>query len=204
MINGNPLNADPLNSPPGESYAFVDWAANLDPLTTRTYYALDVVAGATTLRIPISSWQATAQLDRASFLQVVIPAAKDWVGPIAALESPEIVVYKGVRYEDGASDESELMRSPVQTASYQEGPTNATLVLSGYTRRDPPTSALTRALRNVRSVSTAPGYRLRADIDWFLQPGHTVTYRDVSYTAAYLNFYANASDEFMDVGERVL
>jgi hypothetical protein len=202
VINGGPVNGGPINAP--FSAPFVDWAANLDPLTTQTYYALDVEDHETTLRIPISSWQATAQLDRASYLQAVIPAAQDWVGAVADLASPEMVISKGVRYEDGSSDEAELIRAPLQVSRYQEGPTNATMVISGYVRRQPPDVSLTRTLRNVRSISTDPGIRVRADIDWFLQPGHIVTVREQSFVAAWINYYANAQDEFMDVGEREL
>jgi len=86
---------------------------------------------------------------------------------------------------------------------FDEGPTNATMTISGYATLPPSQSVLTRTLSNVRSESTGGGFRVRSDIDWFLRPGHTAISRGTSFTASWINYYANTSDEYMDVGERL-
>ena len=203
MINTGPLNSGPLNSPAGEP--FVDWAADLDPLTTQNYYALDIDDGVLdAIRIPISSWQATLQLDRASFVQAVIPAALDYLSGINARSATgAIIISKGVRYEDGTTQESEIARVPLTTTRYQRGPNRATITVSGYGSTPVP-AVNVRTLRDVRSVTTDSGFRVRCSIDWFLKPGHTAIVGADLFTVSYINYYANDSDEFMDVGERVL
>jgi len=177
VLNGLPFNTEPLNATESGE-AFVDWSASIDPITSQTYYACEIDDGVLdAIRVPISSWQATVQTGRSSFAQAVIPAATDWVDPInARAESGEFIIYRGVRYSDGSTQESELL--------------------------PPAQSVLTRTLNNVRSESSSGGFRVRADIDWFLRPGHTAISRGTSFTATWINYYANASDEYMDVGER--
>jgi hypothetical protein len=205
VINGGPLNADPLGSPPGESSAFVDWSATIDPITARTYYALELDDGVLPpIRIPISSWQATVQDDRASYAQAVIPAAGQWVDAVSDRADGQFIIYRGVRLAGGDVLESELARAPIQTVTFDQGPTNQTMRISGYATAPPSQLGLTRTLKNVRSESVTSGIRVRADIDWFLRPGHTAVSRGQPFVVSYINYYANASDEYMDVGERPL
>ena len=202
MINGGPLNADPLNAPSGESTAFVDWSTGIDPITSQTYYACEIDDGVLdAIRVPISSWQATVQTGRASYAQAVIPAATAWVGPVDDRSGGEFIIYRGVRYSDGSTQESELARAPLGDVRFDVGPTNATMTISGYATIPASATSLTRTLQNVRSESTGIGLRVRCDIDWFLRPGHTAITRGTPFTVGYINYYANASDEFMDVGE---
>ena len=202
MINGGPLNADPLGSPGGAE--FVDWSLDIDPIMARTYYALEIHDGVMdAIRIPISSWQATVQLGRASYAQAVIAGALQWVDAVNDRADGEFIIYRGTEDSNGDTQESELARSPLQQIDFDQGPTNATLRVSGYARISPPAGALTRTLRNVRSRSvSSAGLRVRCDIDWFLRPGHTAVALGDEFTVAYINYYANASDEYMDVGER--
>ena len=201
-LNTAPLNIGPLNAP--ADAPFVDWAANLDPLTTQTYYALDIDDGVLdALRIPISSWQATLQLDRSSFVQAVIPAALVWLQQIQARTDPDIIISRGVRYEDGSTQEAELARMPLRTARYQRGPNRATITLSGYGSTPIPDYG-SRTLRDIRSITTDPGFRVRCAIDWFLRPGQFATADGNLFTVSYINYYANADDQYMDVGERAL
>lgn len=201
ILNAGPLNAGPLNAPGGAP--FVDWAANLDPLTTQLYFALDVDDGTDSIRIPISSWQATLQLDRASFVQAVIPAALEYLAAINALTDPEIIISRGVRYEDGSTQEAELARAPLTTTRYQRGPNRATITVSGYGSTSTP-DANVRTLRDIRSLTIDSGRRVRCAIDWFLRPGQTAIAGDQTFTVSYINYYANDADQYMDVGERAL
>ena len=204
MINGGPIGVAPLGAPYGEP--FVDWSVDIDPITSQTYYACEIDDGVLgVIRPPISSWQATVQTGRASYAQAVIPAATAWVDLIEARAAAgEFIIYRGVRDSDGNTQESELARAPLGDVRFDIGPINATMTISGYAVLAPPSGALTRTLTNVRSESSSGGFRVRADIDWFLRPGHTAVSRGTSFVVSYINYYVNASDEYMDVGERAL
>jgi len=203
MINGGAINAAPLNATYSEP--FVDWAADIDPITSQTYYACEIDDGVLdSIRPPISSWQATVQTGRASYTQAVIPAATAWVDAVdARATTGEMVIYRGVRYSDGSTQEAELARAPLDNIRFDAGPINATMTVSGYATLSLQADALTRTLTNVRSESTQNGFRVRCEIDWFLRPGHTAISRGTSFTVSYINYYVNAADEYMDVGERV-
>jgi len=145
------------------------------------------------------------QTGRASYAQAVIPAATAWVALInARAVTGEMIIYRGVRYSDGSTQETELARAPLNDVRFDVGPTNATMTISGYATLSPPQGALTRTLANVRSESSSGGFRVRCDIDWFLRPGHTAVSRGTSFVVSYINYYVNASDQYMDVGERAL
>ena len=203
MINGGPIGAAPIGAAYDEP--FVDWAAEIDPITSQTYYACEIDDGVLdAIRPPISSWQATVQTDRASYAQAVIPAATAWVDAINDRSAGEFVIYRGVRYSDGTTQESELARAPLNDVRFDVGPTNATMTISGYASLSSSSTSLTRTLENVRSESISGGFRVRCDIDWFLRPGHTAISRGTSFIVSYINYYVNASSQYMDVGERAL
>jgi hypothetical protein len=202
LINGGPTNGAPVNGVFGKP--FVDWAKAINFLTTRTYYALDIDdRDLPPIRIPMSSWQATRQMGRASFAQAVIPAAGQWESAIYdRAAAGEFIIMKGALFEDGSVEESELARTPIQTVRRNEGAVNLTLTLSGYVEVAAAETNI-RELQNIRSITNDPGTRVRCDIDWFLKPGQVAVARDVSFTVSYINYYANVSDQYMDVGERV-
>lgn len=171
----------------------------------RSYYVMEI-EGDPVLRVPISSWQATVQTDTSSFLQCVIPAADDYVDDIEdRLDTEQFIVYR-TTFVDGVELKSELARALLETTSYAEGATKATLTLSGY---DPayetPDSPATRVLSGLRTVTTssAGAVRIRCDIDWFLRPGDTAQTDDQTFTVDYINYYApTTGDIYMDVGTR--
>ena len=199
---GAGVNALALNAPVDDE--FVDWAAGVNFLTTRTYYAMDIDDRTLPpIRVPISSWQATMQVGRSSFAQAVVPAASVWESEIyARADEGEFIIRRGAEFEDGSVQESELARAPLQTIRRQQGPTNTTITLSGYAFIAAATIN-TRELQNIRSITNDPGIRVRCDIDWFLRPGQIAVANGQAFTVAYINYYANVGDQFMDVGERV-
>jgi len=113
-------------------------------------------------------------------------------------------VLDGVRYSNGETQESELARAPLNDVRVDSGPTNVTMTISGYSQVPVPGTFLNRTLNNVRSESISGGFRVRSDLDFFLRPGHQATSRGTTFTVSYINYYVNASDEYMDVGERAL
>jgi hypothetical protein len=172
---------------------------------TTTYYVCDISGAAQLLRVPISSWQATLQLDRQQYLQVVIPAVTDYVGEISARQATgEFIVSRGARTADGDTlIEYEMARAPLQTVRYDRGPERYTCTMSGYSAAAAAIPGLgTVALQSVRMISITDAIRVRCAIDWLLTPGQTVTADGRSFTADYISYYCEATDSYMDVGER--
>lgn len=117
--------------------AFHDWTIAVDPRTTQVFYALELDDGILDpVRLPMSSWQATLQLDRSSFLQAVIPASDQIMDAVTARPDAVMRIYRGARFLSGQTREIELAAVPVQIPRFSEGPTNSTLTLSGYSKID--------------------------------------------------------------------
>lgn len=198
---------EPALSPIGDPSAriFVDWASSLDPITTRTYYACDIQApGMDTIRVPISSWQGTQQTRRASYLQAVVPVATEWLDAITERSGGEFIICRGAIQTDGSKSETEMARAPIQESTYNEGPQNATVTLSGYLRLlDDPAGPSVRQLTGIRQRSiTAGSLRVRCDIDWFLRPGGQCSAVGTQFRADWINYYVGQNQEYMDVGQR--
>jgi len=204
MMNAASINSFPINGL-AEFTPFDDWAAAVDPITSQVYYALELDDGVLDpVRIPISSWQATVQSGRASYAQAVIPAATQWIDAVTARAGGEFIVYRGVRYQNGDTQEAELARAPLNDVRLDRGPTNVTMTISGYAQLAAAGSVLNRTLRNVRSESSSGGFRVRCDLDFFLRPGHIANSRGTEFLVSYINYYVTGGDEYMDVGERAL
>lgn len=200
------LLASPLDAP--VLRAFHDFSSSL-PAGWPTYYVCDIEFGGNSTRLPISSWQATMQTDAACYVQAVIPA----VGLYASLltdaladGAAELVISRVARLADGAEVESELARAPLGDLRLDRGPTNYTATISGYADaiNEAQADSLTRTLESVRSISSGLNdRRARAAIDWFMRPGQKAMLPDASeLTASWVNYYVNAADAYMDVGER--
>ena len=171
----------------------------------RAFYVMEV-SGSPILRIPISSWQATVQTDRASFLQCVIPAADDYVDDLAArLNSSNFSIYR-ITYLNDEEQKSQLAIAPLETTSYARGPSNYTLTVSGYGDAETASaSPATRTMTGLRSIyTTSTGKtRARCDIDWFLRPGDTAVVDGENVTVSYINYYVpSIGDAYMDIGDR--
>ena len=171
------------------------------------FYTCQLVnQGVVLATVPMSSWQATLQVDRANYAQAVFPA----IGPVADVltslpASAEFVILRGVKLPDGASVQQEMARAPCQTLQFDRGPYNHTCTVRGYTEGFTGLDAAPggRALRQIRSISSGGGgRRVRCAVDWFLRPGNTVLADGVEMVAAFTNYYVTGNDEYMDVGER--
>jgi hypothetical protein len=174
------------------------------PAGTPSRWLCDLVTPGGDVRVPISSWQATQQTDRANYAQAVIPACLDYVADLTA--ATEFVITRAVEV-DGLALEYEMVRAPLEQLTVDRGPRRATATIAGYSDPevvDPnPPAATDRTLTGVRSLSVASGLpRARASIDWLLRPGQRATADGTEITANYINYYVNGSDAYMDVGER--
>ena len=102
----------------------------------------------------------------------------------------------------------ELARAPISTLQSDRGAARHTCTLSGYAAAYDPESETwpesVRTMRGIRSISqTGSNYRVRCAIDWALRPGMDAVADSVTFTVAYINYYANGSDAYMDIGSRV-
>lgn len=166
-------------------------------------YVMDVRGGPSTIRVPMSSWQATLNFGSASYVQCVVPAADAWGEHIAVGRT--FVISRQAVLPSGEILEQVMAQCPIDTVRSDRGPNRYTLTISGYAQifgdGSPPSAV--PALRKVRSISgDSAGWRVRCAIDWTLQPGMEATAEDVSLEVAYINYYVNGTDAFMDVGER--
>jgi hypothetical protein len=183
--------------------AFHDFSGQLGDTLTR--YVMDLVTPSGLVRVPISSWQATLQTGRANYVQCVVPAVSAWVSTIGV--ATEFVLTRQAVLPDEKVFEYEMARAPLGEARFARGPTNYTCTLSGYSPGfavDEEPSGGVRVLTKVRSISSGSGgRRVRCAIDWLLRPGQLASFEGGTFTAAYINYYVQGRDAYMDVGERV-
>lgn len=170
-----------------ESYVAVVEGGALDPIDLR-----------------ISSWQATLQLGRSSYAQVVVPAITQHIDAIEARAGGTMAIEKRATLPDGEVQAVRIAEVPLQfEQSY--GPTNATGTLSGYSPYVQDTE-LTWPLGVVQTKSIqSANRRFRTPMNPFLRPGDVVQIPgDTALTVSWVNFYGNTSSEYMDFGERAL
>lgn len=184
--------------------ALTDFTALLRPRDP-IRYVMDLIVPAGRVRVPVSSWQATLQLDEKGYAQCVVPAAMQWLADIEL--ATDFVISRVAHLADGTLFEHEMVRAPRSLVSDAQGSYNASVTLSGYfdslSVDDVAPAATPRPLTGVRTVTTAGGKtRVRCDVDWLLRPGLQATTGSVVLDAAYVNFYCIESDQYMDAGER--
>jgi len=158
------------------------------------------------LRVPIRSWQATVQKDRASYVQAVVPGIDRFIDDIEMRDSPEFVIRRSSVFPDGTEQGLfELARAPM-TLEANTGWLNNTGTLTGYAQMEPPVNPLTRVLSGARSVASSGlgNQRVRARLDFVVRPGDIVNANGVIFEVAYINFYVTDTDEYMDLGSRAL
>jgi hypothetical protein len=194
--------AGPLGAP--RLLAWHDFTTSLTGLES-TRYVMDLITPGGVVRVPISSWQATLQTDASSYVQCVVPAAQDYSAHILA--ATEFVITRQATLPGGQVVSYEMARSPVQSISPSQGPTNYTIVLSGYpdalTANEDPPIEQDRTLVGVRSAAGLSGsMRVRCSIDWLLRPGMRAYQGSAPILVDYINYYVNDRDQYMDVGER--
>jgi len=188
---------------PPKASVLCDFTSLITDTTERYVVQL---TGNPVVSVPVSSWQATVQKGQQSFLQVVVPAASQYLSELSSrLSTGEFIVLRETEI-DGQTVRSEMARARIDDVTINEGPTNSTATVRGYTTAfDDSVSAQTVTLRKVRSRSQTLGgaSRVRCSIDWLLRPGQTVTDGEVTFDVAYINYFVpTVGDSYMDVGTR--
>lgn len=170
-----------------------------------SYYLAKLITPTEEVMVPISSWQATLQLNVSNYVQCVVPAVLNHVQAINS--ATEFVILRTAVSDEGISVTQEMARTGINEARFTRGPYRYTCTLSGYSPGFAPgsqTGAIAdRTLEKVRSITSGNGgIRARCAIDWLLRPGMTARINDASITVAYINYYVGQGDAYMDVGER--
>lgn len=184
-----------------QSLAWHDFTAQLGDVVTR--YVMDLITPTGTVRVPISSWQATLQTGASNYVQCVVPACTPWNDAINA--ATVFVVYRAAQLPDGSSIEYEMARAPSEQARFDRGPGRETCTLSGYSpafaaSENPPTT-FDRELSGIRSISSGSSYRVRSAVDWLLRPGHRALAGGAPFVVKFINYYVmNEFDAYMDAG----
>ena len=196
----------PLLAPGPGFVAWHDFAGLLGDVIS--HYVMDLDTPAGSVRVPVSSWQATLQAGLSNYVQCVIPAASPFV---AALETATaFTVRRRAVAPSGVAVEYLMASAPAQTVRFDRGPQRNTCTLSGYTAAsapigtEPPPALYDRELVGVRSISSgAGGVRVRCAIDWTLRPGHRAFVEGTPFVVSYINYYVTGGEAYADVGERV-
>jgi hypothetical protein len=191
----------PLGAP--AVLAFHDFSGYVQFAATR--YVCDLVTPGGLVRVPISSWQATLQVDRECYLMAVIPNCGEWLVDVDA--ATEFVITRLALLPNGQSFAYEMARCTLQTSQTDRGPTNHTCTISGYfaalTQVQDPPPAFDRVLTGIRSISNYDsGTRVRCSIDWTLRPAMRAFYAGSEFIVGYMNLYGTEDDQYMDIGPR--
>jgi len=176
-------------------------------ITDPTEYYVARITGDPVIEVPISSWQATLSLDSQAFLQIVIPAASEYVGEISARQATEKMQVYRQTVIDGQVVETQFANTDISTIEIAQGPLNYTATLRGYfTRWTTPGPSQVYELQGIRTMfqSSTGAMRARCNIDWNVRPNYTVSIDgSTTFTVGYINFFVPSDgDAYMDVGTR--
>jgi len=182
------------------SVALHDFTGAISPYAV-TRYVMDLITPSGTVRVPISSWQATLRTGASSYVQCVIPAAQPWGATINAATSFRI--YRRAVTTSGQVIEYLMAEAPADTPQFDRGPTNHTCTLSGYApgfAGQDVSPGTDRTLTGIRSISSGASYRVRCAVDWLLRPGQRGVVDGVPFVVEWINYYVNTADAYMEVG----
>ena len=169
-------------------------------------YVMDLTTPGGTVRVPISSWQATLRVEQSNYLQCVVRACLPYVDNINA--ATVFTILRRARLPDGSAFEYVMASNPLDDVSLAQGALNYSATLSGYSPGaapdDDPPEATERTLQDVRTIYTqTSGLRVRCAIDWLLRPAQRAIVDGTPFIVSYINYYVTDGDQYMDVGELV-
>jgi hypothetical protein len=170
-------------------------------------YEMDLITPDGPVTVPISSWQATLQTDAQSYLGCVIPACTAWLDTLEVATDFRI---RRVARQGTQVAESEMASASLDTSQLDQGPTNYTASINGYSAAfdvvEEPEAVYDRVLTGIRSISSysSGATRVRCEIDWLLRPSQRAWIDDnTSFVVSYINYYVpTGGDAYMDVGAR--
>jgi hypothetical protein len=100
------------------------------------FYVVDITTPNGVVRFPVSSWSASLEVDKASYVGVVVPAAtSEVIDVLDAMTSFRLVRYAAV--SPGTNIEVEVASASTSLSVQTDGgPTNNTATVAGYTSAD--------------------------------------------------------------------
>ncbi len=195
----------PLGSP--SLLGFHDFTSAIGSVLTR--YVMDLTVDGDTVRVPISSWQATLQTDRSSYVQCVVPACSPYVDDLTAATAFTII--RRATLPSGTVLEYTMAEATISSLQTSRGPFNFTAVVQGYSAafaadEDPP-ALLDRTLADIRFIGIASGVsRVRCAVDWLLRPGQRAYANGDEILVGSISYYVNcgeaSAEEYMEVAEQ--
>jgi len=175
-------------------------------ITDPTEYYVLKIGGNPEIQVPISNWQATIQSDRQAFVQVVIPAAEDYVDVISERQGFNLMSIWRETTINNQKVSVVMCKTRMDDVRIDSGPIRFTMTIRGYSGiADDPAPQKVTLLTGVRTRSQNVGgaIRVRCDIDWLARPGHTVSDGVNTFIAGYINYYVPATGQtYMDIGTR--
>lgn len=170
------------------------------PVVTAIAYRLKIVAdGHSDLVLPMSSFQTRLRQGTPSYLQVIVPAALDYVDEIEARTAGDIVIERGLRWTDGTIQTDEIARVNFEGLRIDEGSSSSSATLTGHktaTNSAPKTVNLSGT--QLRSVSGS-SIRYRCEIDNSIKPGDTANINGDSFVVNYIQHVVSVSGAYMEV-----
>lgn len=183
--------------------------AEWNAASLRFYCDLETPGG--TVRVPITSWQATLRVTESNYAQIAIPAPSQYMDAIST--ATEFAVYMAAYDAAGSHlDSWPMFRAPAETLSINSGPFRETATLygywTGYTAVQNPTHDNDRTMRGIQTKSeTGTALSVRCSIDRLLRPaqrayvdGRPIIVRSISYYATAV-FGAQAYMDISGAGE---
>lgn len=150
----------------------------------------------------LKSIQIRARNNEPSYLSVSIPYSDSDIAAIQARQNGELVVDMAASIGGVEALREELLRTDFHSVRYDQGPRNRSITVIGYRTQTFGAGAV--ALDNVVTESMLADGKLHyrcAKPDFFLKPGHTVTYGANEFTAAMVSCIINPTYQFMEVQE---
>ena len=194
----------PVTSTTTKAYGFQDVSALLGDTTINFVMDFSSNPG---VYIPITSWQATKQLERAGYGQCVVKEVETYVDAVQAAYTAgaNFTVYQTLDV-GGVQLRYSVASFPMGNVTVYDGSFSSSIVITGNS--DPATAPdvpATRLMPEIRTqqVTYDGARRLRCSFDIFLRPGDTVDTGTETFTADYINYYAaGTGGVYMDVGTR--
>lgn len=169
-----------------------------------TRYRMQLITSGGDVEAPISSWQATLQVDAAQYVQCVVPNPGELVDTIE--DATHFRLTRELQLLGGGTVEFVIAEAPVQTVNYARGSTNYSATISGYLDAVPAVDwpeDTARTLTGIRAIfTTATTMRVSCSIDWLLSPGQPAIADGAPMTASYINYTVSDGYSQMDVGQR--
>ena len=174
------------------------------PSITAVHYTLTLTGAPDALEdliLPMSSFQVRLRSDTPNFGSVVIPNGTIYADEIEARPNGEIVISRGVRYTDGATEVDEIARVNFETIRLDQGARSNSVTLVGHKTVSPGTPK-TVTLQSASYRSESNGVRrFRTELENTIRPGDTASIDGETMTVDSISYTVSARRAVMEIAE---